>query len=364
MAESKLGTEDRFEWLFSMGSAPGWINIRDVCPVAFNRGNGKSKLSAQHALKLMKTIVNDEDFQDHRYNMVWVKLPNPQDPTELVVLANKECKLDRRLPSREVKPMAGAMKANHLICVLLMQIHGGRTLLGTEMELTTSMGNEAQQRALEKGLRCITWSHSDVMVNLADFKLLMASDNKDADTAMPDSELHVIGSTLVDIATTPIGVGQTLEKVIMELLCMYASSCWSFEDRTVFIDFAKITSQISFDFILAFANLVTDFGLFTVPVELFRLILTVTTMHQQWIRVMWLCRLYTADWTSECNKYKDKLQPKNLSKIAFATFVTCKASECARHLDQCSMYSKPIYNNISMYSTTFVSASTFANCNA
>ena len=86
----------------------------------FKRGNGKVKLSATHALQLQKVIILHEEFQDHRYKLVWLVAPNPDDPTELARLANKATMLDRRLPPREVKSMCGAMNNNHLICGLLM----------------------------------------------------------------------------------------------------------------------------------------------------------------------------------------------------------------------------------------------------
>jgi hypothetical protein len=118
MALSKEADDNEFERLFRMASVPSWIHPRDVCPVAFNRGYGNSDLSAAHCLNLAQTILYVDGFQDHRYNTVWLVLPNPDNPTELAVRANKARRLDKRLPFREVKPMPGAMNKNHLLCLL------------------------------------------------------------------------------------------------------------------------------------------------------------------------------------------------------------------------------------------------------
>ena len=175
-----------------------------------------------------------------------------------------------------------------------MQIQGGRILPGTKIEFTADLGNEPQQRAMTKGLKCITWSHADVMANLDDFRMLMGSDNKGSDTGMDDSELHIIGNTLSDMQAVRLKVGGPLEDVLMICLHAHASALWSEVDRTVFIDSAQQTSQLAFDFIMAFTDLVTYFARFNVPSWLFRVIIDVTKLREQWFRVIWVCRVYAA----------------------------------------------------------------------
>ena len=110
--------------------------------------------------------------------------------------------------------MPGSMNKNHLTFALLMQIQGGRILPISQAELSPDLGNDSQQLALTRGVLCIAWSWSDVQANLEDFRLLMASDNKDADTSMTDSELHVIGDVIGKITAHEMILGSTLGRYV------------------------------------------------------------------------------------------------------------------------------------------------------
>ena len=114
----------------------------------------------------------------------------------------------------------------------------------------------------------------------------MASDNKDCDTAMPDTALHAIGNVIHKIGTMFLQSGQTLEGELTAYLATRASSSWDAEDLTLFIDFAKQVSKDVFDLVFLMANWLTDFGRFIVPTKLFRLILKNSSPKHQWIRVV------------------------------------------------------------------------------
>ena len=45
---------------------------------------------------------------------------------------------------------------------------------------------------------------------------------------------------------------------------------------------------------------------------------------------MWLARLYAANWETECNKYKDKLQPNNLSKTFVKAHGAWRSDDCTK----------------------------------
>ena len=149
MADSKLPSlaspTERIEALLRLAGPPTYVHLRDIAPCGFNRGNGSLKVCSTHALNLLKRITLVDGFGESRCPLVWLHTANPDDPTELAVLANQACLLDKQLPLREVKPMYGSMNKNHVQAGLLMQLLGGRFFPGTDVELCPTMGNAAHQ---------------------------------------------------------------------------------------------------------------------------------------------------------------------------------------------------------------------------
>lgn len=222
--------------------------------------------------------------------------------------------------------MPGSMNKNHLTSALLMQIQGGRTLPKSQVDLSFDLGSDSQQLALTRGVLCITWSWSDVQANLEDFRLLMASDNKDAETSMTDSELHVIADVIGEIAAHNMILGSTLDGTLTIYSIKHASSSWDSADLHLFIDFSKEFASRKFDFVLLVANWLCQSARFAVPTKLFRLILKNTKPVHQWVRALWVIRLYGADWVKGCYQFKNKYAPKEIL-LTFSKMNSWRPSE-------------------------------------
>ena len=106
--------------------------------------------------------------------------------------------LDWILCSRLVteRHIMAPFRKSHLACALLIIKLGTYKWPDTDPlrsgYINADKANPALKQTLKEGMHCKTWSHEDVYADLENYKLLMASDNWEADEQMGDDELSLL----------------------------------------------------------------------------------------------------------------------------------------------------------------------------
>ena len=187
------------------------IQVEDLAPCDFNRFG--DALKGSRVMEIIYLLLVEPGFADYKYECCWAVCPPDQGGFKLAELANKNARLDPLLPPRDRKTYYGTFRKSHLACALLIIKLGTYKWPDTDPlrsgYINADKANPALKQTLKEGMNCKTWSHEDVYADLENYKLLMASDNWEADEQMGDDELSVINRLCECIVTATAGRGFT-----------------------------------------------------------------------------------------------------------------------------------------------------------
>jgi len=143
-------------------------------------------------MEIVKLLLIKPGFATYKYECAWVVGPDDLGSFKLADLANRNVAIDSLLPKRDRRAYSSTFRKSHLACALLIIKQGTHKWPDSDRFITAEQGNAALQETLREGMWCQVWSHADVYADLETFKMLMASDNWEADEQMGDDELSVL----------------------------------------------------------------------------------------------------------------------------------------------------------------------------
>ena len=156
--------------------------------------------------------------------------------------ANRDAALDALLPKRLRKTYHGTFRKSHLACTLFIIKMGNHKWPGTDRYITADQANAASRETLREGMWCKTWLHEDVYADLDTFKLLMASDNWEADEQMGDDELSVINRLCECMATVQKEMGVAKDQAVIKTVKKMCSTVWIDTELYALLDYAKTST--------------------------------------------------------------------------------------------------------------------------
>ena len=272
------------------------IQVEDLAPCDFNRFG--DALKGSRVMEIISLLLVELGFADYKYECCWAVCPPDQGGFKLAELANKNARLDPLLPHRDRKTYYGTFRKSHLACALLIIKLGTYKWPDTDPlrsgYINADKANPALKQTLKEGMNCKTWSHEDVYADLENYKLLMASDNWEADEQMGDDELSVINRLCECINTAPAGNGLTKEQVVIRKVKTMVSTAWKDNELISLLDYAKASSPQVLEILRIFQRLTTDPTLFNVPIKHFKDVTDNFSIEFQWVRCTFTCAMYGA----------------------------------------------------------------------
>ena len=241
-------------------------------------------------------------FADYKYDSAWVVLPDPNGGYQIADFAMRMAAMDPLLPKRERMTYHGTFRKSHLAAALLIIKQGTHKWPDSDRFITADQGNDSLQETLRLGMWCISWAHEDVVANLDAFKLLMASDNWEADEQMGDCELAVTNRIVECMATVHSGVGVSMDQAVIARVKRICSTAWTDSDLYTLLDYAKTTTPQALEILRIFQRLTTDPTVFNVPIRHFKDVTEAFGLNHQWIKTSFTCAMYAADRKTEVKK--------------------------------------------------------------
>ena len=215
MSSGKKLNEDA-TFALSLSKGRQLVQLEDMCPAIFNRFG--DELSGMHCLNLLYQIIKLKGFAIHKYEAGYCVTPNPNNPLQNWRHASAMTRNDALLPKWPEKPLKGTFKCSHLVASMLMQKQGGRYFPHSKELITDKMGNQDHREALSNGVFMHVFDFRDVEQHKDAFLALMASDNMDADVAMPEDELLIVTRSAFAKATVRPVPGTTLDEAVVDTI--------------------------------------------------------------------------------------------------------------------------------------------------
>ena len=289
--------------LFKLAKGLRRIQVELLIPVDFNRFG--DPLKGSRILEIIKLVLIKPGFGTYKYECAWVVSPDPNGGFMLADLANRHVAMDAFLPKRDRQTIYnGTFRKSHLACALLIIKLGTYKWPGTEKLITKEQGNQELQVTLREWMWCQTWDHADVYANLDDFKMLMASDNWEADEQMGDCELSVLNRLCESLGTVRSAeMGRTMDQTVIIKVKRICSTAWTDAELVVLLDYAKGSNMSSLAILRIFQSVTTDPLVFNVPIRHFKDVTEhFPTKKYQDCRVTMTCAMYGADREKEVGK--------------------------------------------------------------
>ena len=296
--------------LFSMTKGVSRVQVELLAPAWFNRFG--DALKGSRVLEIIKLILIQPGFATYKYEHAWVVAPDPAGGFQMADLANRMAALDSWLPKRDRKTFYGTFRKSHLAAALLIIKQGTFKWPETDQYITADQGNADLKDTLRLGMRCQVWDHEDVTKHIESFKILMASDNWEADEQMGDDELSVMNRIFECKATVHSpDLGLTKDQSIIRSVKKICSTAWTDNELYVLLDYVKSTTPQAFDLLRIFQTLTTDPLVFNVLIRHFKEMTESFGMQYQWLKLTLTCAMYGADRTTETKKAggRGKVEP-------------------------------------------------------
>ena len=322
MASSKHDPMDRqvctaTQALFSLATGKRRIQVELLIPADFNRFG--DPLKGSRVMEIIRLLLIKPGFGTYKYECAWVVSPDPNGGFMLPDLASRHVAMDAFLPKRDRQSSySSTFRMSHLACALLIIKLGTYKWPGTERLITKEQGNQELQVTLREGMWCQTWDHTDVYANLEDFKMLMASDNWEADEQMGDCELSVLNRICECLGTVHSAeMGRTMNQTVINKVKKICSTAWTDAELVVLLDYAKGSNMSSLALLRIFQSVTTDPIVFNVPIRHFKDVTEhFPTKKYQDCRVTITCAMYGADREKEVKKVggRGKIEPIVINK--------------------------------------------------
>ena len=329
MSSGKKLNEDA-TFALSLSKGRQLVQLEDMCPAIFNRFG--DELSGMHCLNLLYQIIKLKGFAIHKYEAGYCVTPNPDNPLENWRHASAMARNDALLPKWPEKPLKGTFKCSHLVASMLMQKQGGRYFPHSKELITDKMGNQDHREALSNGVFMHVFDFRDVEQHKDAFLALMASDNMDADVAMPEDELGIVMRIAVANATVRAGPGIPQGEAVYAHVRKFTAPSVSDQDLKHLGDYARTTPQENIKFVRAFQRFICNPQKFCVAPEFMSSVSEVSADLQN-LRTALAVWMYASDKHKEVDKIQGKLQG-NAVKDADLRAIRKLARPVARAIDK------------------------------
>jgi len=302
--------------LFSLATGKRRIQVELLIPADFNRFG--DPLKGSRVFEIIKLLLIKPGFGTYKYDCAWVVSADPNGGFMLADLANRHAAMDALLPKRDRQlSYFGTFRKSHLACALWMIKLGTFKWPGAERFSTEEQGNQELKVTLREGMWCEVWNHADVYANLDDFKMLMASDNWEADEQMGDCELSVLNRISECLRTVHSAeMGRSMDQTVLNKLKRICSTAWTDAELVVLLDYAKGSNTASLALLRIFQSVTTDPSFFNVPIKHFKDVTEHFPKQYQDCRISITCAMYAADRQTEVKKIggRGKIEPIVINK--------------------------------------------------
>ena len=274
MADSKQAPRDEqvctaTQALSKLAKGKRRIQVELLIPADFNRFG--DPLKGSRVMEIISLLLVKPGFATYKYECAWVVSPDPNCGYHLSDLANRHVAMDDLLPKRDRQAYSSTFRKSHLACALFIIKLGTYKWPGTERLITAEQGNPELQETLREGMWCLSWDHADVYANLEAFKLLMASDNWEADEQMGDCELAVLNRICECIGTSrSTEMGRSCDQTVINKVKKICSTAWTDAELFHLLDYAKGSTIKSLTLLRLFQRVTTDPSVFNVPIRHFK----------------------------------------------------------------------------------------------
>ena len=221
------------------------IQVELLAPAWFNRFG--DPLKSARVMEIITLVLKKLGFATYRYQHAWVVAPDPDGGYLIADHANKMAALDKGLPKRDRLTYHGVFRKTHLATALLIIKLGTFMWPGTQTFINVDNANPDLQETLRLGMHCLVWEHADVVREISTFKVLMASDNWDADDVMGDDELAIIARMYDAMDTEKMAVGVSKDKAIIRQVQRICSSLGTETMLYILRDYMKASFKPALD---------------------------------------------------------------------------------------------------------------------